>query len=433
MIPSSQEFHVKNSMGVGDVDYRDGNLNVLNCVQKFPEIFTKSLTNAPYFLKSLQEILARNTYSFTATANTIYKMVLAQVVSQNGALTYFDIQFDSTGTTATNAVIQSGLMASVNSYPALKATATVAAANSFTVTAEAGTAIYFAQNLSNLTETASQTTYTASGTANIAITTVIAPHATAGTAIAGTNVVTITTAAAHLLRAGDYVEITTTAGFLITYIDRVPLSNNADFGKSFSSSTTCKARVGSTPSTTTFTLDEVTGNGVTNTGTITINTLNAAFLTTAGAETITTGKKLTIASVATMTISEIRNDVVATAGASGTFRVGVGGAAATRFLIEGINTNGSLNSGTITITEKAQNSQFTGTDLIEDMGSTKGGVISTNTYSQITFNFGEIGEDYIASTNSISKFAGLFFNESDADSSLIQFELYKALEKGYVR
>jgi hypothetical protein len=192
-------------------------------------------------------------------------------------------------------------------------------------------------------------------------------------------------------------------------------------------------RVATVPSSTTFTLDGVTGNGLNNSGTITITTRSVAFIQTSASTAITTGKSLSIAGVATMTIAKIQeNGSVGTAGASGTFRVGVGGTG-TRFLIEGINTVGiGNNSGTITITEYPQEARFTGAALLTQY-STTAGIVSADTYSQITVQV-QTPQVLSGGNAPLSEHAvTFFFNESQANSSLVAFNLYKAFERGYVR
>lgn len=417
-------------MSGADAIYRDGNLDVLNCVDAFPSIFTKTINNAPYWVKSLQEILQVRTYSFTAASNSIYSLIIEQVISKDNNKRPFTFSYDSTAG-AVDTEIRDALVAGINASSA-ELTAAAAASNSFTVTAKTGYATFTARNLTLLTEANSQATYAPNGTAADAFTNVIAPDGTAATAIAGTNDVTVTTAAAHLLRPGDVVEIADAATFLMTYTNNVRLSNNADFGKTFSAATGGLFRVGTVPTSTTFTLDGVTGNGATNTGTITITTRSVAFVQTLASETIDTGKSLTITGVATMTIAPIVNGVVGTAGASGTFRVGVGGTG-TRFLIEDVYTVGvGNNSGTITITEKAQNARFTGSELIAKVTNT-GGVVSTSNYSSIGFNYGDPNGDLLGSQVNQGKNVTLLASESDASSDLFFFNMYKALEEGYVR
>jgi len=428
--PVSQEFDIKNTIAGTDAYYKDGRLSILDTENGFPQIWTKGITNAPYFTKSLQEILQARTYTFVAAVNTVYSVDISQTIKKDGSRTTKKISFDSTGTSATNAVILAGLIASANNL-GLEITAAGASATSFTVTAKTGYATFYESGLTNLTVASAQTTYAPSGTASAAITTVIAPASTAADRISGTNVVTVETAAAHLLRPGDYVQIATTTGFLMTYTDNVPLSNNTDFGKTFSGAIGGKFRVATVPTSTTFTLDGVTGNGGTNTGACTINTINVAFLTTLGSETIATGKTLNVVDVATMTVASVSsNDTVGTAGTSGSFRVGVGGTG-TRFLIEGINTNGSLNSGTITITEVAQNSRFTYNDLTNLIGQPS--AISGDTYSTISFTYSESDGNFVGSNGGMGKFVSLYVNESQTASSLFMFNLYKALESGNVR
>lgn len=429
----SQAFIAKNDMAVTDISYKDGYLNIVNAEKDVPSIFTKSIINAPYFQKSLVETIKAKTFEFTATASTTYSMNLYQVVRTDGSRTLQTIIYES-GTTTSATIIRDALISAVNSC-GLNVTAVSAGASSFTISGVAGFPLYYEDSLVNITASATtaQTTYAPNGTPADAITTVIAPVAAVGSQIAGTSTVTVTTLAAHLLRPGDYVEIAGAATFLMTYRNNVPLSNNADFGKTFSGATGGLFRVATTPTSTTFTLDGVTGNGATNSNGITINIRSGVFIQTLAGATIANGKTLTVASVATMTIAPISlNGTVGTAGSSGSFRVGnSAGGSTQRFLLENVYASGT-NSGTITITEVAQFSRFTGAELNTQIGS-DAGFVTTETYSQITFEFSEPAENYLGASQSLGKHFNIYFNEITANSALTQFTLYKALEQGYVR
>lgn len=424
MTPISQTKVVKNSVaGVSDVVFGGGYLNILGAATAFPSVYYRSITNQPKIQKSLVEIATIRTVTFVAAANTIYSFNVAQDVFGNGQMVIKQVIFDSTGTAATAAVILAGLMASANSN-GLEITAT-GASSTVTLTANAGYALFMLSNASNVTfnSTSAQTAYTPSGTASLAITAVIAPDGTAATAIAvSAGVVTVTTLAAHLLRPGDYVQIASVATMTLTYTDNVPLSNNADYGKTFSGAAGGKFRVATVPSATTFTLDGATGSG-TNSGTITITALNVAFLTTSGSVTITTGKTLAVAGVATMTIAPISANVVGTAGASGNFRVGVGGTG-TRFLIEAISAVGT-NSGTITINEVGQAVLNSGTQLLAQ-GNTD--AVTTNTYSSVMIVYGEPAAELVGTQRNLARAVILYVNEGDADTPAFLYALENALE-----
>lgn len=108
--------------------------------------------------------------------------------------------------------------------------------------------------------------FTLSAGTNVTVASAMAtktPNGTPGTALAGTTTVTVTTLAAHGLAIGQAVSITTATGYTFTQNGVATVASIAN------------ARIASVPSSTTFTLDDVTGSG-TNTGTIVITVIAQA-------------------------------------------------------------------------------------------------------------------------------------------------------------
>lgn len=416
----AQSFIVKNAIaGASDVVSRASTLDILGCVKQFPTVYYKTITGKPRILKSLIETLSIQTITYTAASNTTYEFIINQDILQNGSTSNYTISYTS-DSTGSDAEIASALVTQINALGGIKVAAT-GSASPITLTAEAGYPLFTVSVISNVTVGSGMTTYAPSGTAANAITTVIAPDGTAATAIAGTSTVTVTTLAAHGLIPGNVVTIASVATMTLTYTDNVPFS--ATYGKTFTGAAGGTFRVATVPTSTTFTLDGVTGTG-TNSGTITINSRDCAFLTTLGAETIVAGQTLAIAGVATMTIAPISQNVVGTAGSSGSFRVGAA-LTTTRFKIEGVNTNLSANTGTITITNVAQQSRGLGSVLFAN-GVTD--AVTTNTYSQVTIDNGQISSGFLNTQISNSQEPTLYFNEGDADYGDFFYALRNALE-----
>lgn len=428
-----QSIFFKNDMASTDVSYKDLNITIANAVQNIPSIFSKSIYKAPYFKKSLVGTLKSRRYTWTAAANTLYSVTLDVYTGSNSETMTKSIFYDTTTGAATDAAILAGLTAAATAS-GLKITAT-GASNHIDITATTDSYIFFESNLTNLSGADNQTTYTPNATPATALSNVIAPDGTAGNVIGGTSVVTVTSAAAHLLRPGDYVQIAGAATFLMTYTNNVPLSNNADYGKTFSGATGGLFRVATVPSPTTFTLDGVTGNGLTNTGASVTITMRSTAKLVVSSTTITEGKTLTIGNVLTATIANISaNGTVGTAGTSGNFRVGVGGTGTT-FLLEGVylDTTGGTSSGVITITELAQLPQFQGADLIANSYGSNYGIVSADSYSEIVFEFSTPTAQV---QNSIQQYANhftIYFNETKTDSALTAFSLTKVLEQADAR
>lgn len=408
----------KDSIVAGDVVFRNSYLNILNCDTTFPSVFYKGAVGKSRILKSLTEIVSIQTITYTPGNNTTYSFTISQDIYNSGSPITKTISYTSDAS-GTDAEIATGLVTAVNNA-GFQVVAS-GSASPVTITGNAGYPAPKITAISNVTIASAQTTYTPSGTANVAITSVIAPGGSAATDIAGTSTVTVTTAAAHLLRPGDIVAIASVATMTLTYTDNVPFS--ATYGKTFSGAAGGTFRVATVPTSTTFTLDGVTASG-TNSGTITINTRNVVFITTSGSTTITTGKTLAIAGVATMTVAPIVDNVVGTAGATVTARVGVGGTG-TRFLLENVNPNGSLNSGTITITEVAQQSQGNGTVLLAQGYSD---ATAGNTYSQTTITYGDPMVPAGSTQTSGARQVTLFFNEGDTDYGDFWYALENVLE-----
>lgn len=188
-------------------------------------------------LPPLVETPQVKTITFTASNSVTYSFYVQQNVDDNQISFPFTYTSDST---ATAAEIALAITSAINNNPALRITAS-GTSTTITVTADAGYPFFTITANSNVTVADAMPT--------------IAPHATAATAIAGTTTVTVTTAAAHGLATGQTVAI---AG-----VATMTLTQNGVSGLS-----AVTARI-TYASSTTFTLDGVTGTG-TNSGTITI-------------------------------------------------------------------------------------------------------------------------------------------------------------------
>ncbi len=171
-----------------------------------------------------------------------YAFQIVQVINGQTNVATFDFTAPASGTV--DATITTPALALVNTNKAkgIIGVVATAASNVITLTAQAGTPLFSVVNVTNFTLAAAMP--------------IVAPHGTPGTAIAGNAVVTVTTLAAQTFRTGDTVTVASAATFLMTQ-------------NGISGLTTVTARI-TYVSATTFTLDGVTGNGLTNTGTITV-------------------------------------------------------------------------------------------------------------------------------------------------------------------
>lgn len=208
-----------------------------------------------------------STVTYIAAANTTFAFYLRQPTYDLYSYKEDVISFTTDSTNGTDANIATVLTAIINKqFPHLTVSGS---ASPLTITGGTGYPVYTIQAVSNVAIAAAQT--------------VRAPNATPATALAGTTTVTVTTLAAHGLLPGNTVTITSATGFTFT---RNGVATVA---------TIVNARIATVPSSTTFTLDGVTGAG-TNTGTIVVTvvaqqgagsaaqvTTNTGIATTAGA------------------------------------------------------------------------------------------------------------------------------------------------------
>lgn len=205
--------------------------------------FNASLIQSYTWLPSLVTTKQVWAGSATVVAGNVYKFGVQIVV--NGLINNYD--FEHTATTALGSELDTAIEAWVASNADVFGTDTVITATNSSATcaiAISGSAVrpmVTAYEGENVTITSNMPT--------------IAPHATAGTALAGTTTVTVTTLAAQSFFTGQVVTITGATGFTFT-------------GGIASGVGYCTARI-KYATATTFTLDGVTGSG-TNTGTIVI-------------------------------------------------------------------------------------------------------------------------------------------------------------------
>jgi hypothetical protein len=351
-------------------------------------------------LKSLVESVYVASVAYSVANSTTYSMVIGQQVGENYLSETISYTSDAT---ATDAEIAAGLVAQINaSQLQVTASGTV---TPITITANAGYPLFSVLDSNNLTATNGMATYAPNGTAANAITAVIAPDGTAATAIAGTGTVTVTTAAAHLLVAGDIVTIASVATMTLSYLTTEGKVLTGQAGGTF--------RVASVPTATTFTLEGVTASG-TNSGTITITAVNCCFVQTLAAQaTITAGTQLTIAGVATATLD---------GGTGGTYRVGAALAGNQRFKLENAALSGT-NSGTITITRKESASRGLGSAL-----ASVAGINSANTYAQIQLDgYNPVQESFMTFARKSSVNQLVYLNEGDADYNDLAYGIEKAI------
>lgn len=317
-----------------------------------------AIESAPVVQRSLSETSAVKTVVIAAANNTEYTFVASQVIDSNvnsspkvQTITY------TSDASATTTEISTALKALFDRHE-FEITTVATSATTITFTANAGYPLFTLTNIANCTIADAVPVVAPSGTANLAITSVIAPNGTAAVAIAGTTTVTVTTLAAHGLMVGDQVTIADVATMTI---------NTAASGTFY---------VATVPSATTFTLADCVGAGGNNTGTITINTVNTVIVNTLTANTLEAGETVTIASIATMTVNGAASFTGRVRNASST----------TQYYIDGVTNNGSLNSGTITITPVAQAEVNTYADLLADEVS---GVTAGSTYTSWTFKYAQ--------------------------------------------
>lgn len=267
--------------------------------------------------------------AFTAAASTTYALNVTGVNTLTGLTEARKVSFTS-GVTFSAAGIAAALVNLVNSLP-FGATAT----GTGTPVTISGLASLVVVNAGNTTVTSGNAVIAPNATPSTAITQSIAPNGTAATAVAGTATVTVTTAAAHGLLPGDVVDLAGAATFL--FVDVRPGSLQT------AAATVDNVIVASVPTSTTFTLQGVRGNGGANSGTLTITTKNVVTVTTLAAHGLVVGNAVSVSGVATLTVN---------GGAA--FTSLVRSVPATDKLVLLGAGNGSTNSGTIVITQIAQ-------------------------------------------------------------------------------
>ena len=265
--------------------------------------------------------------AFTAAASTTYAINVTGVNTLTGLVETRPVSFTSDAT-GTAGEIAAGLVALVNALP-FGATAT-GSGTPVTISGPAGLLVV---NAGNTTVTSGNATFAPNGTPSVAITQSIA--AASAPAVAGTTTVTVTTAAAHGLLPGDVVNLAGAATFL--FIDTRPGSNQT------ASAGVSNVVIASVPTPTTFTLQGVEGNGLVDSGSLTITTVNVVTVTTLAAHGLVAGNAVSVSGIATMTVN---------GGAS--FTSLVRSVPATDKLVLLGAGNFSTNSGTIVITQVSQ-------------------------------------------------------------------------------
>lgn len=265
--------------------------------------------------------------AFTAANNTTYAINVTGVNTLTGLVETRPVSFTSDAT-GTAGEIAAGLVALVNALP-FGATAT-GSGTPVTISGPAGLLVV---NAGNTTVTSGNATFAPNGTPSVAITQSIA--AASAPAVAGTTTVTVTTAAAHGLLPGDVVNLAGAATFL--FIDTRPGSNQT------ASAGVSNVVIASVPTPTTFTLQGVEGNGLVDSGSLTITTVNVVTVTTLAAHGLVAGNAVSVSGIATMTVN---------GGAS--FTSLVRSVPATDKLVLLGAGNFSTNSGTIVITQVSQ-------------------------------------------------------------------------------
>lgn len=351
-------------------------------------------------LKSLVESRYAVEVAYSVANSTTYSFTLGQQVGDNYLTETFSYTSDAT---AADAEIAAGLVAQINASQLQIAAS--GAGTPLTITAAAGYPLFSVQNSDNVTITNAMATYAPNGTPANAITSVIAPNGTPSTAIAGTGTVTVTTLADHLLVAGDVVTIAAVATMTLSYLTTEGKVLTGQAGGTF--------RVATVPSSTTFTLEGVTAAG-TNSGTITITSVNCCFVQTLAAQaSIVAGTQLTIAGVATATLD---------GGTGGTYRVGAALSGNQRFKLENAALVGT-NAGTITITLKESASRGLGSAL-----TSVAGIESANSYSQIQLDaYNEVQPAFISLGRKSAVSQLIYLNEGDAQVSDLAYAIEKAI------
>lgn len=319
---------VMNAPVAANFSVANGLISISGLTDAFPKFSTLRLLT-----EGLEESQVAQTsnfsVAFTAAASTTYALNVTGVNTLTGLTEARKVSFTS-GVSFSAAGIAAALVNLVNALP-FGATAT----GTGTPVTISGAASLVVVDAGNTTVTSGNPIIAPNGTPSTAITQSIAPSGTASLAVAGTTTVTVTTAAAHGLLPGDVVDLAGASTFL--FIDARPGSNQT------AAATASNVIVATVPTSTTFTLQGVLGNGGTNAGTLTITTKNVVTVTTLAAHGLSVGNAVNVSGVATLTVN---------GGAS--FTSLVRSVPATDKLVLLGAGNGSTNSGTIVITQIAQ-------------------------------------------------------------------------------
>lgn len=317
---------VMNAPVAANFSVANGIINIAGLTDALPKFSSLRLLTDGLEESQVAQFSAFNV-AFTAANNTTYAINVTGVNTLTGLVETRPVSFTSDAT-GTAGEIAAGLVALVNALP-FGATAT-GAGSPITILGPAGLAVVDAGNTA---VTNGATPIAPNGTPSVAITQSIA--ATGAPAVAGTTTVTVTTAAAHGLLPGDVVNLAGAATFL--FIDTRPGSNQT------ASAAVNNVIVASVPTPTTFTLQGVEGNGLVDSGSLTITTVNVVTVTTLAAHGLAVGNAVNVSGIATMTVN---------GGASFTSLVR-SVPAADKLVLLGAG-NGSTNSGTIVITQVPQ-------------------------------------------------------------------------------
>lgn len=407
-------YSVLNNVAASAADVSLSNESVLDVANTVNDKFIPVKFNTISASSGVQKYLTANnlvnTVTYTAAANTTYEFVIIQ--PRPGYSTpYQKTILVRTGATFSDAAIAASILAQVNNE-GLAITAT-GAASPVTLTGTEGFELFTAKAVSNVTIASAMTEYAENTTPADALTTVIAPHGTPATAIAGTTTVTVTTLAAHGLVPGDIVTIASAATFTMTTTNSSGITLPAQTGGTF--------KVATVPTTTTFTLENCVGNGGTNSGTITITAVNCVYLSLASAPAtaVAVGDQISITGVATMTVAPIVNGVTGAAGTSVTARVG-SVISTTLFKLDNVAAVGT-NSGTIVPKLVASYGRGLGRQVILKP-SLSDEAVSTNNYATITIDFNQPnGQSNVTTAEPLIQV--LYVNESDADAPLFLYRL----------
>jgi len=319
---------VMNAPVAANFSVANGLISISGLTDAFPKFSTlRLLTDG---LEESQVAQTSNfSVAFTAANNTSYALNVTGVNTLTGLTEARKVSFTSDAT-GTAAEIAGALVNLVNSLP-FGATAT----GTGTPVTISGPASLVVVDAGNTTVASGNPTIAPNGAPSVAITQSIAPSGTAALAVAGTTTVTVTTSAAHGLLPGDVVDLAGAATF--QFIDARPGSNQT------AAAAVSNVIVATVPTSTTFTLQGVLGNGGTNSGTLTITTKNVVTVTTLAAHGLSVGNAVNVSAIATLTVN---------GGAS--FTSLVRSVPATDKLVLLGAGNGSTNSGTIVITRIAQ-------------------------------------------------------------------------------